>query len=155
MSVPLNFESSLALRKPSNAEKRVLVVEDNQVIADTMAMVLRSAGFHAVAALGGRHALALLQCGSFDLLLSDVMMPEVSGVELAIEATKSRYVGKVLLMSGVSATADLLSKARKRGYTFEILAKPTHPTEVIDRIRCLLDIAVKGRSEDSGLHPNI
>jgi DNA-binding NtrC family response regulator len=108
-----------------------------------------------VAALGGRHALALLQCGSFDPLLSDVMMPEVSGVELAIEATKNCYVQKVLLMSGVSATAGLLANTRIRGYTFEILAKPTYPTEVIERIYSLLDVPVEGRSEDSDLHPNI
>ena len=138
------------MRKPSNAEKRVLVVDDSEVIATTLAMVLRSAGFHAVAASGGRHALALLQSGSLDLLLSDVMMPDVSGVELAIEATKSRWVRKVLLMSGVSATADLLGNARKLGYNFEILAKPMHPTEVIDRIHGVLNAAVKGTSVKRG-----
>jgi CheY-like chemotaxis protein len=115
-------------------QKRVLVVDDDEVIATTLAMVLRSAGFHAVAAYGGQHALELLQSGSFDHLLSDVMMPQMTGIELAIRATKGLLVQSVLLMSGVSGTADLLANARKLGYDFEILAKPMHPTEVIDNI---------------------
>ena len=101
-------------------------------------MVLRSAGYYAVAAYSGKQALELLRSDSIDLLLSDVMMPQMTGIELAIEATRKRHVQSVLLMSGVSATADLLTNARKLGYHFEILAKPMHPDEVIDRIRNLL-----------------
>jgi DNA-binding NtrC family response regulator len=122
------------LRMPSNAQKRVLVVDDDELIATTLAMILRSGGFHAVAAYGGQHALELLQSGSFDLLLSDVMMPQLTGIELAIRATKGLHVQSVLLVSGVSGTADLMANARKLGYNFEILAKPMHPTEVIDNI---------------------
>ncbi len=101
-------------------------------------MVLSAEGFHAVAAYNSQNALSLLQSGSFDLLLSDVMMPGMTGIELAIDSVRRHLVRKVLLMSGVSSTANLLENARKLGYSFEILAKPIYPTEVIERIQTLL-----------------
>jgi CheY-like chemotaxis protein len=127
----------------SNSVRRVLVVDNSEVIADTLGMVLSAEGFHAVAAYNASHTLRLLQSESFDLLLSDVMMPVMTGIELAIDVSRRRVVGAVLLMSGVAATADLLENARKLGYSFEILAKPVYPTEVIDKIEELLARKVK------------
>ncbi|WP_109487538.1 response regulator [Occallatibacter savannae] len=121
-----------------NSVRTVLVVDDSEIIADTLVMVLSAEGFQAVAAHNASHALKLLQSESFDLLLSDVMMPGMTGIELAIEARRKGLVRAVLLMSGVASTADLLENARKLGYTFEILAKPVYPTEVIERIQALL-----------------
>ena len=139
----------------SNAEKRILVVDDNEVIATTLAMALRSAGFHAVAACSGQRALELLNCGAFDLLISDVMMPGMTGVELAITATKLGYVPIILMMSGVSATTDLLESAREQGYFFEILAKPMHPTEVINYVHSLLDVTANSRKPEADSNPHL
>jgi len=66
------------------------------------------------------------------------MMPGMTGIELAIEVTRRQAIPKVVLMSGVSATTDLLQNARRLGYNFEILTKPIHPTEVIEKIEQLL-----------------
>ena len=126
-----------ALRKEHMA-KNVLVIDDNETVASTMAMVLRSAGFHAVAAYDPEDALALLQRESFHLLLSDVMMPKMTGVELAMEARDHCYVPQVLLMSGMATTTDLLEPARNRGYVFEMLPKPSHPIQVINKVQELL-----------------
>src|SRR5579872_1537499 len=119
-------------------EKNVLVIDDNEVIASTLALVLRSAGFHAVAAYNAEDAMALLKRESFHLLLSDVVMPRMTGIELAIEAKDHRYVPHVLLMSGMATTSDLLETARNRGYDFEMLPKPSHPIQVISKVRELL-----------------
>ncbi|WP_239462070.1 response regulator [Occallatibacter savannae] len=118
--------------------RKVLVVDDSEVIADTLAMVLSAEGFHAVVAYSASHALNLLQAESFDMLLTDVMMPGMTGIELAIDVTRRDLVSAVLLMSRVASTSDLLENARKLGYTFEILAKPVYPTEVIERIQQVL-----------------
>jgi DNA-binding response OmpR family regulator len=127
----------ICLQTSSKSGKRVLVVDDHELIANTLVMVLTAEGFHAVAAYDAQHALNLLQSERFDLLLSDVM-PGMTGVELAIDVTRRRVVHKVLLMSGVSERTDLLENARKLGYSFDILAKPIYPTEVIERINSLL-----------------
>jgi len=126
------------LQRTSKTAKKILVVDDNELIADTMAMVFRAEGFHVAATYNAQAALGLMQSESFDLLLSDVMMPGMTGIELAIEVTIRQAIPKVLLMSGVSETTDLLHNARKLGYNFEILAKPIGPTEVIEKVEQLL-----------------
>lgn len=126
------------MQTPSNSVSRVLVVDDHEVIADTLAAVLTGEGFDVLAAYDAQRAMSLLEKERFDLLLSDVMMPGMTGIELAIHVTRRHLVNKILLMSGVSGTADLLENARKLGYAFEILAKPIHPTEIIEKIRTLL-----------------
>ena len=130
-------KSHLLTASPKS-KKSVLIVDDHEVIANTLVMVLSAEGFHAEAAYSAQHALSLLQSGSFDVLLSDVMMPGMTGIELAIDSTRRHIVRNVILMSGVSSTANLLENARKLGYSFEILAKPIYPTEVIEKIHALL-----------------
>jgi CheY-like chemotaxis protein len=118
---------------------RVLVVDDNELVADTTSMVLLSVGLNAVAVYDPYRALELAENGSFDLLLSDVIMPGMSGVELGIQIREGGYIPNVLLMSGMSTTSDLLEDARRRGYEFDILAKPTNTSELIAKLRELLD----------------
>ena len=117
---------------------KILVVDDSEIIANTLAMVLCAEGFHATTAYSAGHALKILQTEPFDLLLSDVMIPGMTGIELAIDVTRRGVVRAVLLMSGVASTADLLENARKLGYNFEILAKPVYPTEVIEKVEQML-----------------
>jgi DNA-binding NtrC family response regulator len=73
-----------------------------------------------------------------DVLISYFVMPEMTGVELAIAVTETVPGCKVLLFSGQAATVDLLEKARHRGHDFTILTKPVHPTDMLRRIsECL------------------
>jgi CheY-like chemotaxis protein len=116
-------------------QNRVLVVDDNSLVADTIAMVLLSAGFNAIAVYDPERALTFAEGGSFDLLLCDVMMPRMSGIELAIQIVDAQYIPNVILMSGNARTTDLLEDARKRGYNFDVLAKPMPGQEIIDKIR--------------------
>lgn len=115
--------------------KRVLVVDDERVIADTLAAILRNAGYDAAAAYDGPGAISLSESCSPDLVITDVVMPGMNGIELAI-LIKQRYPAcKVLLFSGQAATADLLKEARQSGHDFELLAKPVHPTELLAKLQ--------------------
>ena len=69
------------------------------------------------------------------LLITDVVMPGVSGVDLAIHFRKTHPRCKVLLFSGQAQTVDLLDEARRQGYDFEVIAKPVHPSVLIERVR--------------------
>jgi CheY-like chemotaxis protein len=89
------------------------------------------------AAVKALEALQTAQVGCPDLLISDVVMPEMSGIDLAIRARALCSSCKVLLFSGQAATADLLDVARKNGHNFELLSKPVHPTDLLDAIRNL------------------
>ena len=72
-----------------------------------------------------------------DLLITDVMMPGINGVELAIHFQTFHPKCKVLLFWDSATTADLMIDARLRGYKFELLSKPVHPTDLIARLQAL------------------
>jgi CheY-like chemotaxis protein len=69
------------------------------------------------------------------LLISDVMMPGMTGIELAIHFRKTRPECRVLLFSGHAATADLLKEARAEGHDFDLLSKPIHPADLLAKLR--------------------
>jgi CheY-like chemotaxis protein len=114
---------------------RIYVVDDERVICDTLALILEQSGFHATAFINPLEALAAAESDPPDMVISDVAMPEITGVELAILLKKLCPSCKILLFSGQAATADLLQAARKQGYDFELLAKPVHPKDILRVIR--------------------
>jgi CheY-like chemotaxis protein len=121
---------------PTTTQKpRVLVADDERVIADTLAMILNQSGFEARAVYSGEGALDLAQSFQPDMLISDVIMADLNGIDAAIRIRVLLPSIKILLFSGQAATADLLEKARKDGYEFDILAKPVHPQDLLARLR--------------------
>jgi len=121
---------------PGNTAKpRVLVADDEPVIADTLAMILNQSGFEARAVYSGERALELAATFAPEMLISDVIMGGLNGIDAAIRIQALLPGIKILLFSGQAATADLLEKARARGYEFEILAKPVHPQDLLKKLR--------------------
>jgi CheY-like chemotaxis protein len=121
---------------PTTTQKpKVLVADDERVIADTLSMILNQSGFEARAVYSGEGALELAESFQPDMLISDVIMADLNGIDAAIRIRKVLPAIKILLFSGQAATADLLEKARKEGYEFDILAKPVHPQDLLARLR--------------------
>jgi CheY-like chemotaxis protein len=116
-------------------KSKVLVADDEQVIANTLAIILNQAGFEAKAVYSGEKAIEALETFEPDMLISDVIMTGITGIEAAIITRQKRPKCKILLFSGQAATADLLEKARAEGHEFEILAKPVHPTDLLAKLR--------------------
>ncbi len=109
----------------------VLVVDDERIIADTLVEILSLKGYAATAAYDGASALEIARDVPPDVLLTDVVMPGMSGIELAIEMRRIAPSCQILLFSGQAATLDLLKQAHAQGYDFRILAKPLHPSELL------------------------
>jgi DNA-binding response OmpR family regulator len=118
-----------------DSKPRVVVADDEEVIANTLAMILNQAGFEARAVYSGEKALELALSFRPDMLISDVIMPGITGIETAIRIRTLLPSCKVLLFSGQASTADLLEKARAHGHEFEILTKPVHPSDLLARMR--------------------
>ncbi|HTV81481.1 MAG TPA: response regulator [Acidobacteriaceae bacterium] len=114
---------------------RVLVVDDQRLIADTMAEILTNAGFEAVAAYDGWQALEIASRFRPDCLLSDVLMPRMNGVELAITLRQKDPRLTILLFSGQAGISEILLEGQRRGYEFELIAKPIHPLKLIERLK--------------------
>lgn len=113
----------------------VLVVDDESVIADTLTEILNRSGFAAMPAYDGEGALETALLMPPELLISDVVLPGMSGVELAITVKRVFPDCRIILFSGQAATSDLLASANSRGHHFSLLKKPIHPTELLARVK--------------------
>jgi CheY-like chemotaxis protein len=119
---------------------RVFVVDDEEIIASSLAMILRlHGGIHATSFSDPLKALELAESEAPDLLIADVMMPQLSGIELAIQLRVLCPNCKMLLFSGDAATIPLLKSARAEGFAFEFLSKPVHPADMLARIQNLIE----------------
>jgi CheY-like chemotaxis protein len=119
----------------AKARPKVLVVDDEHVIADTLAIILNQQGYDAIAVYSGNDAVEMARKVKPDLVISDVIMPDMNGIEAAILIRRFLPGCKILLFSGQAATADLLESAREKGHEFEILAKPVHPQDLLSKLR--------------------
>jgi len=118
---------------------RVLYVEDNEVVREATADFLRQAGCEVVSAVDGRDALAKVgkEGVEFDVLITDVVMPGLSGRELADSLKKERPNLKVLFTTGYSD--EVVVKYGVSGKSEAILKKPFRGAELIEKIKALQD----------------
>ncbi|HEY0785237.1 MAG TPA: response regulator [Acidobacteriaceae bacterium] len=119
----------------NSGKPKVLVADDERVIADTLAIILNQSGFEATAVYSGEKAVEVARTLQPDMLISDVIMTDLNGIDAAIKIRTLLPACKILLFSGQAATADLLDRARVQGHEFEILAKPVHPQDLLARLR--------------------
>ncbi len=119
----------------NSVKPKVLVADDERVIADTLAIILNQSGFEATAVYSGEKAVETAKTLHPDMVISDVIMTDLNGIDAAIRIRAMLPSCKILLFSGQAATADLLDRARVQGHEFEILAKPVHPQDLLARLR--------------------
>jgi DNA-binding response OmpR family regulator len=136
-SGPLVDQAEMFLRTNDRKLQRVLVVDDERLIAETVTAILNDNGFEAVEAHNGEEALEAARKFRPDIVLSDVLMPKMSGVELGIKIRLEFPGTRIFLFSGQAATSELMRKAQDDGYTFELFPKPIHPEELIAKLRGL------------------
>jgi CheY-like chemotaxis protein len=114
---------------------KVLVVDDQELIVDTITEILELYDFQAFAAYDGRSALELAEKILPDYLLTDVLMPEMNGMELAIAMRKLLPMTKILLFSGQAGISEVLLDGQQRGYEFDLVAKPIHPEKLVQILK--------------------
>jgi CheY-like chemotaxis protein len=119
----------------NTARPKILVVDDQRLIADTLSEILENAGFEVAVAYDGWQAIEKASRFKPDQLLSDVVMPRMNGIELAIAISKMHPSTKILLFSAQTGISEILLDAEKQGYYFELLPKPLHPAKLIERLR--------------------
>jgi DNA-binding NtrC family response regulator len=115
-------------------QRRVLVVDDEKRIADTLIAILRLKDYQAEAAYNGPSGIEMYRRLQPALVISDVVMPGMNGIEMAIALQQEFSKCRVLLFSGQGATSEILERARSQGYDFEVLAKPVHPDHLLERV---------------------
>ena len=116
---------------------RVLVVDDERLLADTTAAILRRAGFDTRTVYDGFSALELIPSFHPDYLLTDIMMPGMNGVQLAMAIARMHPLTKIMLFSGQAGITDILEESHAKGYEFPLLAKPVHPLKLVEGLKNL------------------
>jgi len=109
----------------------ILVVDDESAIADTMTEILARSGYFAMTAYDAEDALETALITPPELLITDVMLPGMSGIELAITIRRIFPDCKILLCSGHASALDLHASARSDGHNFTLLTKPVHPRDML------------------------
>ncbi len=119
--------------KTSTTKLKVLVIDDERVVADTLAEVLRMHGFAPVALYSGEEAIEFAGRFQPDIVLSDIRMNQVDGIEAARMIRKLHPECRVILF-----TASQVSDKTKQmidGLGFELLPRPLHPQQILSRLR--------------------
>jgi CheY-like chemotaxis protein len=137
MPLPGTSADPSTLVRDHSQKQRVLVVDDEQLIAQSLRDILSRAGFDAVFALSGTEAIEVAEQICPDIVISDVIMPDLDGVQTAIVIQRACPEVRILLFSGQAATSDILERARAEGHNFELLPKPIHPARLLAAIRKL------------------
>ena len=114
---------------------RVLVADDEEVIATTLATILDLAGYDVCAVYSGEAALKLLDLFKPDLVITDITMPGVTGIEVAFAARLTLPRCKVLLFTGHAGLYTLLSPHNTGVLPFDLITKPIRPAELLEKLR--------------------
>ncbi len=116
--------------------KKILVVDDNESTRKSLCLLLGRFGFEAEGAADGVEALPKIERKKFDLLLVDIWMPRMNGLEL-LSRLPENSESKALVMTADDTAETLLQSLRAKAYLF--IAKPFDPKELIDLVRSTLD----------------
>lgn len=110
---------------------KILVVEDEAVVLHTLELILKQNGFEVRGARSGHEAFSIAPAFQPDVLLCDINLPDVDGINISLRIKREFPHVRVVLLSGDITSAELLEDAKRNGYTFEVLAKPTEPQQLL------------------------
>jgi two-component system response regulator AtoC len=113
--------------------ERVLIADDDDALRESLELVLSAEGYEVVSARDGAAAMALLEAQPVDVVLCDLRMPGMDGLELLPQLVR-RLPGVPVLLMSAYGSADLAVEAMRRG-AYDYLAKPFQPSEVLLTLR--------------------
>ena len=117
---------------------RILLAEDEEAMRTYLARALQNAGYDVVAVDRGTEAVPLLESGHFDLLLSDIVMPEMDGIELAQRCAEISPRTRVMFITGFAAVTLKASREAPRA---KMLSKPFHLKDLVLEVERIFEDA--------------
>ncbi|HEY2392682.1 MAG TPA: response regulator [Candidatus Angelobacter sp.] len=113
---------------------RLMVVDSERVIADTLAIILRSRGYDCTVAYTGVHALQIARQLRPDLILMEVVMPGMHGTEAGRIILDEQPECKIVFLVSSSSSEALLEELKQHGYTFGTLVMPAPPQDILKMV---------------------
>ena len=114
---------------------RILLAEDDRSMREFLARALERAGHEVTAVPDGLAALEAVHAQGFDLLIADIVMPGIDGIEVSRQANRVNADLKVLFITGFAAVA---MNARAEMGDTKVLSKPFHLRELVDHVDSIL-----------------
>ena len=121
---------------------RILLAEDEEAMRTYLARALTNAGYDVVSVDRGTAALPLLENEQFDLLLSDIVMPEMDGIELAQRCAEVSPRTKVMFITGFAAVT---LKAGREAPNAKVLSKPFHLKDLVMEVERVFEDQASAR----------
>jgi CheY-like chemotaxis protein len=112
---------------------RILVIDDEKVVATTLRAILEQQGYRTAVAFEGSNAVSLAQSFKPDVVVADIDLPNIDGIEAASQIVRESPHCHVLLYTGKPLGTSALAKAQAHGFT--IVEKPIAPGDLISRVR--------------------
>ena len=128
-------------------KQRVLIIDDEVNVSDTLGLIFTKEGYEARVAHSAEDAIELIAIWAPDLAIIDVILPGMNGIDFALVLRANHPGCQLLLFSGAQSTSELLTQAAKDGNLFDIVAKPLHPTYMLETAALLLSNRPKGMVE--------
>ena len=123
---------------------RILLAEDDDVMREYLARALTSAGYHVTAVDRGTEAVPYIDSGTFDLLLSDIVMPEMDGIELAQHTAKAAPQTQVMFITGFAAVS---LRAEENVPQAKLLSKLFHLKDLVREVDMLFGRADRSNQQ--------
>lgn len=122
--------------------KRILLAEDDDAMRTYLERALKQAGYEVDAVDRGTEAIPLLENSEYDLLLSDIVMPEMDGIELAQRCNEISPATKVMFITGFAAVT--LKASREQPHA-KVLSKPFHLRDLVMEVERVLQEKVSAQ----------
>jgi CheY-like chemotaxis protein len=126
---------------------KIIVVDDEPIIADTLVNILNGEGHDALAVSDGASAIRWAEMLRPQAVVTDVVMPGMNGIETAKGILKILPKCRIILFSGQAVSRDLVAQAHAEGYKFEVLPKPINPELLLEKLR---NIATEAAGSSTG-----
>jgi DNA-binding NtrC family response regulator len=112
---------------------RVLIIEDDRTVADALKIIMEDDGYEAVVAMNAHQGIEQARLRRFDLTITDVQLPDTSGLDVLAILRKKDPEGPVIIITAHNTT-EVVTEAMARG-AFQVLPKPFLPSEILDLAR--------------------
>lgn len=116
---------------------RILLAEDDDIMREYLGRALEKAGYSVAAVDRGTAAMPLIGPGKFDLLLTDIVMPEMDGIELAQRASEIAPAMRVMFITGFAAVTLKAGSAMPQA---KVLSKPFHLRDLVNEIDRMFEL---------------
>lgn len=117
-----------------DGSRRILIVDDEPDVTESLSAILAKYDYEVRVAATAEQAIETVAGWQPDLAIVDVMLPHMSGIDLAVVIREAHPRCQLVLFSGNQTTQSLLEEAAKKGHLFEVVAKPVHPMFMVDYV---------------------